>query len=193
MKKSLLALAAMGAFVGAAQAQSSVTVYGVIDAGVGSSSITSGVNGANTIKQNFVGGFTSSNGTGMEAGSRLGFRGPEDLGGGLKAGFVMETGINFSNTSSTTTAPVATDSTLANGSTMFGSVRNAYASLGSNSFGELRIGTQDSLFKNLAGSYDATKEANITGGNSVYAQGMTTRFGQAATYQEQDKYPDGFP
>jgi len=183
MKKSLLALAAMGAFVSAAQAQSSVTVYGLIDAGVGSSSVTAGAGGANTIKQNFVGGFTSSNGTGMEAGSRLGFRGTEDLGGGLKAGFVLETGINFSNSQSTTTAPVATDSTLANGSSMFGNVRNAYASLGSGSFGELRIGTQDSLYKNMIGFYDPTKEANITGGVSLTQQGMTTRFGQAATYQ----------
>ena len=59
MKKSLLALAAMGAFVGAAQAQSSVTVYGLVDAGVGSSNITSGANGANTTKQNFIGGLSS--------------------------------------------------------------------------------------------------------------------------------------
>ena len=183
MKKSLLALAAMGAFVGAAQAQSSVTVYGLIDAGVGSSNITAGANGANTIKQNFVGGFTSANGTGMEAGSRLGFRGTEDLGRGLRAGFVLETGINFSNTQSTTSAPVATDNTLGNGTTMFGNVRNAYASLGSGSFGELRIGTQDSLYKNIIGFYDPTKEANITGGVSLTQQGMTTRFAQAATYQ----------
>ena len=35
MKKSLLALAAMGAFAGAAQAQSSVTVYGTLDASMG--------------------------------------------------------------------------------------------------------------------------------------------------------------
>ena len=34
MKKSLLALAAMGAFAGAAQAQSSVTVYGILDVGL---------------------------------------------------------------------------------------------------------------------------------------------------------------
>jgi predicted porin len=183
MKKSLLAVAAMTAFAGAAQAQSSVTVYGLIDAGVGSSSITSGTGGANTTKQNFVGGFTSSNGTGMEAGSRLGFRGTEDLGGGLAAGFVLETGVNFSNTQSTTTAPVATDSTLANGSAMFGNVRNAYASLGNKSFGELRIGTQDSLAKNIIGFYDPTKEANITGGVSLTQQGLTTSFSQAATYQ----------
>ena len=51
MKKSLLAVAAMTAFAGAAQAQSSVTVYGILDVGlVGSSyqGVSVGANSANT-------------------------------------------------------------------------------------------------------------------------------------------------
>ena len=48
MKKSLLALAAMGAFVGAAQAQSSVTVYGVIDKAVSSTTIKTTAAGVTT-------------------------------------------------------------------------------------------------------------------------------------------------
>ena len=80
MKKSLLALAALGLFAGAASAQSSVTLFGIVDAGVarltaktsaGSKSIT---------------GMTNS---GLNS-SRLGFRGVEDLGGGLRAGFHIE-------------------------------------------------------------------------------------------------------
>lgn len=49
MKKSLLALAAMGAFVGAAQAQSSVTVYGILDVGFAK---IEGVNGGNSTTSN---------------------------------------------------------------------------------------------------------------------------------------------
>ena len=76
MKKSLIALAALAA-VSAASAQSTVTLYGVVDGGYA-------YNGTNTT---FVGkGVTST--------PRIGFKGEEDLGGGLKALFVVETGLN---------------------------------------------------------------------------------------------------
>jgi len=76
MKKSLLALAALTAFAGAASAQSSVTLFGIVDAGVARLS----ANGHS------VTGMTNS---GLNS-SRLGFRGVEDLGGGLQAGFWLE-------------------------------------------------------------------------------------------------------
>jgi len=182
MKKSLLALAAMGAFVGAAQAQSSVTVYGLVDAGVGSSNITSGANGANTTKQNFIGGLSSANGTGQEAGTRLGFRGTEDVGGGTRVGFTIEVGLNLSNATASTITPAANDGVQGN-TALFGNTRQAFASLGNTKLGELRIGTQDSLAKNLLGFYDPTKEAITTGAASLYQQGTIVRYGQAATYQ----------
>jgi predicted porin len=72
MKKSLLALAALTAFVGAASAQSSVTLYGRVDLSVAK-------NIGNDAKQ-------IQNGSG----SRLGLRGAEDLGGGLSAIFNIE-------------------------------------------------------------------------------------------------------
>ncbi|MBC3869886.1 porin [Undibacterium oligocarboniphilum] len=81
MKKSFLALALMGAFSGAAFAQSSVTIYGVAD--VGFQSLDNGT----------PAGRFSRIQSGQEAGSRLGFKGVEDLGGGLKASFVLEQGI----------------------------------------------------------------------------------------------------
>jgi len=71
MKKTLIALAAIAA-TGAAFAQSSVTIYGKLDQG-----ITRAI------------GATSYS-IGEAAGSRLGFRGTEDLGGGLKANFTLE-------------------------------------------------------------------------------------------------------
>ena len=83
MKKSLLALATMGAFAGAAQAQSSVTVYGTLDAAVRVNDTgATAVNGKTT---NIAGGTTVTD--------RLGFRGVEDLGGGRTAFFQLETQI----------------------------------------------------------------------------------------------------
>ena len=79
MKKSLIALAVLAAS-GAAMAQSSVTLFGIVDAGVGRVSA-----GGTSVT-----GVTNS---GL-ASSRLGFRGEEDLGGGLKAGFWLEGGIS---------------------------------------------------------------------------------------------------
>jgi predicted porin len=72
MKKSLIALAVLAAVSGTSFAQSSVTIYGKADIGI-ARSIGSTVN---EIKQ--------------ASGSRLGFRGTEDLGGGLKANFQLE-------------------------------------------------------------------------------------------------------
>ena len=85
MKKSLIALAALAA-VGAASAQSSVTLYGLIDVGYGSHETTSR-DGTGKIK-------TQGVMDGANAGNRIGFRGTEDLGGGLKANFVIEQGLN---------------------------------------------------------------------------------------------------
>lgn len=79
MKKSLIALAALAAS-GVAMAQSSVTLYGVLDTGV------SYFKGDDSVY-----GLTK---TGGNTNSRLGFRGVEDLGNGLKATFDLEAGFN---------------------------------------------------------------------------------------------------
>ncbi len=109
MKKSLLALAALTAFAGVASAQSSVTAFGIVDAAVRSTKNGSG----GTIKSLVSGGGATS---------RLGFRGIEDLGGGLKAGFWLE-------------GQVDTDT----GGTGYNFQRRATVSLIGN-FGELRLG-----------------------------------------------------
>lgn len=72
MKKSLLALAVLGAFAGAASAQSSVTLYGKLDLGFAKA--------AGSADKQVADGSRS----------RVGFRGVEDLGGGLKALFQFE-------------------------------------------------------------------------------------------------------
>ncbi len=80
MKKSLIALAVLGSMVGAASAQSSVTLFGGVDLNA---------------RYNKGGGKTfKSLGTDGIYSSRWGVRGVEDLGGGLKAGFWLEAAIN---------------------------------------------------------------------------------------------------
>ncbi len=86
MKKSLVALATLAA-TGAVMAQA--TIYGRVDVGYGIKAF-SNANGATTAKQT---GVTD----GGNAGSRIGFRGTEDLGGGMKAHFVAEQGISPTN------------------------------------------------------------------------------------------------
>ena len=80
MKKSLLALAVLGAYAGVASAQSSVTIFGVIDLSV--NQIENGNLKTTSMQSNQL----NSN--------RLGFRGFEDLGGGLGAGFWLEGGMS---------------------------------------------------------------------------------------------------
>ena len=89
MKKTLIALAAVAA-TGAAFAQSSVTLYGVADVAVGKANAV-GLGFGND-KFQVVANNTLNNGN-----SRIGFRGVEDLGGGLKAGFNFEQAVNIAN------------------------------------------------------------------------------------------------
>ncbi len=83
MKKLHAALALAGAMAGTAQAQSGVEVYGILDMGFVRE--MGAVPGKNP-KGNQLN-------SGVQSGTRLGFKGTEDLGGGLKGLFVLETGI----------------------------------------------------------------------------------------------------
>ena len=114
MKKSLLALAVLGAFAGAASAQTNVTIYGVADVGIQriDTSATSARWGLDS---------------GIQSGSRLGFKGSEDLGGGLSAIFTLESGYNIDT------------GTSAQGGRLFG--RQAFVGL-SGGFGAVKFGRQ---------------------------------------------------
>jgi predicted porin len=83
MKKTLLALAALGLFAGAASAQSTVTIYGLLDLGV------IHVNNGTSLGQN-NGARSNSWSVNQGASSRLGFKGVEDLGGGMSAFFDIQ-------------------------------------------------------------------------------------------------------
>lgn len=92
MKKSLVALAVFGSFAGVATAQTSVVLYGIIDGAVRREV---GVDNATRIRMR--------DGSNMNS-NRIGFRGTEDLGSGMNAHFVLESGF-FSGTGQQT--PIA--------------------------------------------------------------------------------------
>ena len=115
MKKTLLATALLAGFAGTAYAQSSVTLYGIVDVGIGGSKIHD---------QDRTFGMES----GVQSGSRWGLRGSEDLGGGLRANFKLESGFD------------TTTGRSGQGGRMFG--REAWAGLSGN-FGEVRLGRQE--------------------------------------------------
>ncbi len=83
MKKLLIATAALAMVAGTAQAQSNVSIYGIIDLGV--NNIESKATGATTESYS-----TTGQGKGTLSSNRIGFRGTEDLGGGLRANFQLE-------------------------------------------------------------------------------------------------------
>src|SRR5258706_987573 len=89
MKKSLLALAVLGAFAGVASAQSSVTLSGTVDLN------------AKYVKNDGSDRRYSLSQDGINS-SQLVFSGREDLGGGLWAGFNLNSGINADTGSSNT-------------------------------------------------------------------------------------------
>ncbi len=124
MKKFPLAISTLGLLAAsAAHAQSSVTLYGLIDAGIMyTNNVASGASHGSLWQA------TSGN----INGSRFGMRGSEDLGDGLKAVFVLEDGFNVQN------------GKLGQDNRLFG--RQAYVGLSSKDYGALTLGRQyDSL------------------------------------------------
>lgn len=88
MQKKIIALAVAAMASGAAFAQSNVTVYGIADMGYNYSSSSEAKTAAGKLKSR------SGMDSGLQSGSRLGFKGTEDLGNGLKALFTYEMGLN---------------------------------------------------------------------------------------------------
>ena len=167
MKKLLIASAALAMVAGTAQAQSSVTVYGVLDIGVSEvkNNVTSdaGVTTNNKISN-------TGNGDGSLATSRLGFRGTEDLGKGRKANFQLEYDLTDAGTGSTrgdgSTASLTTGSTFAN----LGA-RYSWVGLEDAKLGQLRLGQQETTMHSVFVAGLAGAANNAIG--SVYSAGDT--------------------
>ncbi|WP_321957683.1 porin [Paraburkholderia bannensis] len=158
MKKTLLALSVLGAFSGAAYAQSSVTLYGIIDEGF-------------NFNTNSGGHRLYNLSSGVVQGSRFGLRGKEDLGGGMKAIFVLENGFDVNS------------GKLGTGGLLFG--RQAYVGLGSSRFGTVTLGRQyDSVVDYVGqfgagdqwGGYIVAHPGDLDNFNNLYRTNNTVKF-----------------
>jgi predicted porin len=168
MKKSLLAIAAMTAFAGAAQAQSSVTVYGILDVGfVGShyngtsastaNAMTTGGNG--TIGNIATNASSAGFGQSAESTSRIGFKGSEDLGGGLSGIFTIETAVNPDSAASA-----------------FAFNRQTFVGLDKKGLGAAMVGTQYTPLFDVQSITDAAGNNNLVG-NAVYSGNLQSSTG----------------
>lgn len=146
MKKSLLALAVFSAFSGAASAQTNVTVYGLVDIG-----IVREDNGVNSSTRIDSGNFY---------GSRVGFKGTEDLGGGYSASFQLENGF------------AADTGALGQNGRLFG--RQAWVGL-NGGFGSVKLGRQYTPMWNALGAIDPF-EVGLTGGWNNNGNGLASTF-----------------
>lgn len=155
MQKNLIALAVAGVVALPAFAQSTVTIYGVADMGYK----WSGDNIDDRVSSR------SALDSGMSAGSRLGFKGTEDLGNGIKAGFVIEQGFNLDT------------GTLGQGGRLFG--RQSFVSLGG-SFGTVALGRQYPAGYLLTATVDPFGSGTAGQYNSVYL--TEYRWDNAVTY-----------
>jgi predicted porin len=155
LKKTFIALAAACA-AGAALAQSSVTLFGVVDVGVAR---LTGTNVSRT-------GVT----TGGANISRLGFRGTEDLGGGLAASFWLEAGLDVDTGAGKGLG----------GGLMFN--RRSTVSLSGVNWGELRLGRDDAAtFLNTL-IFDPFLTNGVGGNNAFIMQGAPIQVSNAISY-----------
>jgi predicted porin len=175
MKKSLFAVAAMTAFAGAAQAQSSVTVSGVIDEGYTSVTQTVG-NAAQSAALGNTQGASTKQTAGLKdsawTSNRLIFSGTEDMGGGLKTMFFVESGMSLASSSPENGGLGGTGATN-NGPGPFGNVRQAFLGLGSK-YGNLSAGWQYTpeyfqRISNIGGSANSLGIAATTASNGGIA------------------------
>ena len=173
MKKSLLAVAAMTAFAGAAHAQSSVTIYGVLDESYSSVKQTA-FNGMNKTVQGLKDSAWTSN--------RLGFQGSEDMGGGTSTVFTVETGLSVGSSDPGQGGLGVTGATN-NATAPFQNVRQAFLGLNNTKYGQLTAGyqyTQEYFQRitNIGGSANTLGMAatSSNGGIAVASRGTIDQY-----------------
>ena len=144
MKKALVG-SALGLVALGAHAQSSVTLYGIVDTGIGyqnSSTTLSPTTGAASARPSPGGRSQVKMINGIWAGSRFGLKGAEDLGGGTKAIFQLEQGFNS-----------ATGAQSVSG---LGFSRQAWVGMTNGTFGTLTAGRQYTSYYTLLSPYSPT-------------------------------------
>lgn len=157
MKKTTLALALLALSSGAAMAQTNASFYGVMDLGV-------------SVDRGGIAGTSTRVTSGMATQSRWGFKGSEDLGGGLAAFFVIEGGIHADTGTST------------QNNTIFG--RNTAVGL-RGGFGAVSLGLQDTpLFTTLNTVVDPLRNGIIRSNNLMSPTGF--RASNSVLYRSKD-------
>jgi len=162
MKKTLLAAALLAGFAGAASAQSSVTLYGVLDGGLRYSSVSLA---DGTGVTNFGAAY------GVQSGSRWGMRGVESLGNGNNAIFQLESGFDNGN------------GTSSQGGRLFG--RASWVGLQNTAWGDVRLGRMTNITSDwMVGALDpfAAGFGQLNMGNA-FTSGNTVRLDNTLMYR----------
>ncbi|WP_425252539.1 porin [Janthinobacterium sp. NFX145] len=154
MKKTLITLAVLAAATGVAQAQSSVVIYGTVDAGFVS-------------ERGGKAGTVNKIDSGIASASRIGFKGTEDLGSGLSALFVLESGFKV-------------DSGSQDGDALFG--RQAYVGLSSKTAGTVTLGRQYTPWYNTLSKVADPFAAGYSGSAKNLFPANTTRTSNTVLY-----------
>ena len=160
MKKTLIALAVLGA-AGVAQAQSSVTIYGQLNPSY--DYVRAKANGQSSSLTNMA-----------DNSSRLGFKGSEDLGNGLKAIFQLEAYYNMVEKNGFTGGDVA--GTFSDNA----GARDSWVGLAGN-FGSITFGAHDNVVKKMFASYDPFADS-IADYNNIFTNGIKSRNARSAYY-----------
>ncbi|RTZ42428.1 porin [Candidimonas sp. SYP-B2681] len=160
MKKTLLAAALIAGFAGVAQAETSVTLYGILDGGIGYQKLEAGP--ATAKKTGII--------NGIQSGNRWGLKGSEDLGNGLRAVFQLESGFDLGTGNS------------AQGGRLFG--RQATLGLAGDSWGQLDVGRQTNIGSKYFGAIDpfalGFNQANV---GTTFSAVNTVRYDNMVMYQ----------
>jgi general bacterial porin, GBP family len=157
MKKNLLAIAVLGALSNVAYAQSNVTIYGIVDAGIVS-------------ERGGAAGNVTKVSSGVNSASRFGFRGTEDLGNGLSAVFLIEGGFR-------------TDTGASDTAGLF--QRQSFVGLVSKQAGSLTLGRQYTPYYNTLAQVADPFAAGLAGSakNLFAASGVSQRTSNSVLYK----------
>lgn len=174
MKKTLAAVAVLGAFAGTALA-ADVTLYGKIDGGLNYThqKVESQTDGAGPVHSASSDDFTFK--SGQNSGSRFGLKGTEQITDGLTVGFQLENGFSVD------------DGKMGQGSRLFGREARVYVQT---EFGEIGFGRMGGLDSGL-GSYDLIAGSSVFGGGwgeytgtmDLFFKGVSGRYDNMITYK----------
>lgn len=174
MKKTLAAVAVLGAFAGTALA-ADVTLYGKIDGGLNYThqKVESQTDGAGPVHSASSDDFTFK--SGQNSSSRFGLKGTEQITDGLTVGFQLENGFSVD------------DGKMGQGSRLFGREARVYVQT---EFGEIGFGRMGGLDSGL-GSYDLIAGSSVFGGGwgeytgtmDLFFKGVSDRYDNMITYK----------